>query len=86
MVAAGASIAAYDPQRLVQCIVGHWHGIVIGRPADRGSALSRQSRAKRNLVDRRSRLARGEYLARHRRGAMDGVRMTRPSLDLAMLR
>jgi hypothetical protein len=23
------------PQRRVRCVVGHWHAIVIGRPADR---------------------------------------------------
>ncbi len=55
VVAAGASIAAHDPQRLVQCVDGHWHAIVIGRPADRGSAsrdqrFRRRSRAKRNRV------------------------------------
>jgi hypothetical protein len=26
------------PQCRVRCVVGHWHAIVIGRPADRGSA------------------------------------------------
>src|SRR5437773_9702079 len=30
VVAAGASIVAHDPQRLVQCVFGHWHAIVIG--------------------------------------------------------
>ena len=71
VVAAGASIAAHDPQRLVQCVVGHWHAIVIGRPADRGSSsldqrFRRRSRAKRNRVDPRSRPARGKCLARHK--------------------
>ena len=40
------STAAHDPQRLVQCFVGHWHAIVIGRPADLGSA-SRDQRFRR---------------------------------------
>ncbi len=39
------------PQRRVRCVVGHWHAIVIGRPADRGSVphdqrIWRRSRAR----------------------------------------
>jgi hypothetical protein len=53
VVAAGASIAAHVRSGLVQFVVGHWHAIVIGRPADRGSASRDQrfrsrSRARRN--------------------------------------
>ena len=59
------------PRRRVRCVVGHWHAIVIGRPADRGSSsldqrFRRRSRAKRNRVDPRSRPARGKCLARHK--------------------
>jgi len=52
VVAAGGSIAAHDPQRLVQRVVGHWHAIFIGRPEDRGSA-SRDQRFRRRLCVRR---------------------------------
>jgi len=45
-VAAGGSIATHDPQRLGQGVEEHWHVIVIGRPADRGSA-SRDQRFRR---------------------------------------
>jgi hypothetical protein len=45
------AIAAHDPQRLVQRVVGHWHAIFIGRPADRGSA-SRDRRFRRRLCER----------------------------------
>ena len=43
------AIAAHDPQRLVQRVVGHWHAIFIGRPADRGSA-SRDRRFRRRAL------------------------------------
>ena len=43
------AIAAHVPQRLVQRVVGHWHAIFVGRPADRGSA-SRDRRFRRRAL------------------------------------
>jgi hypothetical protein len=52
VVAVLASIAARDPQRLAQCVVGHWHAIVIGRPVDRGSAARDQRVRGRSGAER----------------------------------
>jgi hypothetical protein len=81
VVAAGGSIAAHLRSALFS-VVGHWPAIVIGRPADRGSAsrdqrFRRRPHAKRNRVDPRSRPARGKCLARH---VGHNGRGTRPSL------
>ncbi|MET4175335.1 hypothetical protein ABIA95_008769 [Bradyrhizobium sp. LA8.1] len=38
------------PQSRVRCVVGHWHAIVIGRPADRGSAAHDQRIWRRSRV------------------------------------
>jgi hypothetical protein len=42
-VIAARAIAAHDTQRHVQRVVGHWHAIFIGRPADRGISVARSA-------------------------------------------
>jgi hypothetical protein len=89
VVAAGASIAAHDPQRLVQCVDGHWHAIVIGRPqiADQRRTISAfgvglapsPTESTPEVVQHEVSVSLGIV------GPMDGVRLTRPSLDLAIL-
>src|SRR5215831_13999187 len=66
VVAARASIVAHDPQRLVQCVVGHWHAIVID-PSSRSriSPFSVGLAPSATESDPRSRPARGKCLARH---------------------